>query len=113
MILSSFASSTIEEVAQSSPEGLKWSHVFITSSEDTISWIRRAENEGYKALVVTIDNPYLGRGHETRNPLHMPPHISVPRFQNLLKDTESSKATRESLLANRAKFTWDKVSWLR
>lgn len=115
MILSSWASSTIEEVAQSSPEGLRWFQLHISKSEkETISRIRRAEKENYKALALTIDTPYIGRGHVTSHPLKFPPHIkyaNVPWFMDVLK--KNSKVNEECH-GKQAELNWDSfISWLR
>ena len=117
MIVSSWASSTIEEVAQCSPEGLRWSHLYISPNEkETISRIRRAEKEGFKALVITIDRPYGGRGHFTHHPLVLPPHIeyaNVKWYINLVKNTKSKFTSQPGLVDKRTKLTWDFLSWLR
>ena len=62
MIVSSWATRTIEEVAQASSSGLRWFqlHVFADNTFTT-NLMHRAEQAGYKALVLTINTPILGR----------------------------------------------------
>jgi (S)-2-hydroxy-acid oxidase len=113
MVLSIWASSTIEEVAQSSPEGLRWCHIYMLADNDNnLSLIRRAEKEGYKALVITVDAPY--RGPTTKDPLKLPPHltyINIEAYQRILKNPEL--ATPEEIDGINPKNTWNMISWLR
>ena len=113
MVLSTWATSTIEEVAQSSPEGLKWFHMYIITNEnDNLSRIHRAEKEGYKALVVTVDAPY--RGHTTEHPLEMPPHLSyinVESYSHVLQNIDT--ATPEEIGGMNPGVTWNVIPWLR
>jgi isopentenyl diphosphate isomerase/L-lactate dehydrogenase-like FMN-dependent dehydrogenase len=74
--------------------------------------IRRAEKEGYKALVVTVDAPY--RGSTTKDPLYMPPHLSyinVELYNCVLNNPDT--ATEEELTGVNPKNTWDMIQWLR
>ena len=113
MVLSTWATSTIEEVAQSSPQGLKWFHMYITTNEnDNLSRIRRAEKEGYKALVVTVDAPF--RGVLTKNPLKMPAHLSYINVEwhvNVVQ--KSDNATPEDNAGINPWMNWDVIQWLR
>ena len=113
MVLSTWATSTIEEVAESCPEGLRWFQVYLlTNKDDNLSRIRRAEKEDYKALVITVDAPY--RGSSTKDPLELPPHltyINVKLYTEILKNPES--ATPEEHSGVNPRNTWDIISWLR
>ena len=114
MVLSTWATTTIEEVAQCSPQGLKWFHVYlITSEKDNLSRIRRAEKEGYKALVLTVDAPYRGH-HTNEHRLEMPPHLSYVNsveYLNILKRIDT--ATEEEIAGVNPALTWDVLHWLR
>ena len=82
--------------------------------KETVSRILRAEKEGYKALVITVDSPYLGRGHVTDHPFEFPPHIkyaNLPWLMNVLKNQKSNVA--EVSPEKLAEFNWDLISWLR
>ena len=63
--------------------------------------IRRAEACGYKAIVLTVDTPYLGRRYgELRSKFTLPPHIRLANFDEdktmpMLPDGEDS--TQESV----------------
>lgn len=82
MMLSSWATSTIEEVmsamtASGEPRGVLWLQLYIYKDRElTLSLIRRAEKAGYKAIFVTVDTPYLGRRRDDmRNRFKLPPHL--------------------------------------
>ncbi|CAK6969617.1 hydroxyacid oxidase 1 [Scomber scombrus] len=82
MMLSSWATSTIEEVMSAmttSPGhgGVMWMQLYIYKDRElTLSLVRRAEEAGYKALFVTVDTPYLGRRwDDMRNGFKLPSHL--------------------------------------
>ncbi|KAF9897407.1 Hydroxyacid oxidase 1 [Lobosporangium transversale] len=56
--------------------------------------ISRAEKAGYKALVITVDTPLLGRRlADVRNVFKLPPHLSMANFE-----TKDSKVTMANIL---------------
>lgn len=82
MMLSSWATSTIEEVmsattASGGPGGVLWLQLYIYKDRAlTLSLVRRAEQAGYKAVFVTVDTPYLGRRRDDmRNRFQLPAHL--------------------------------------
>lgn len=55
-IMSSAASSTIEEVATANGDGARWYQLYWPSDNDvTLSLLKRAREHGFDALVVTLD----------------------------------------------------------
>ncbi|CAG5898364.1 unnamed protein product [Menidia menidia] len=85
MMLSSWATSTIEEVMSAmtlSPGrgGVLWLQLYIYKDRElTLALVRRAEQAGYRAVFVTVDTPYLGRRlDDVRNRFKMPPHLRCP-----------------------------------
>ena len=55
-ILSTASSSSIEEVATANGKGPRWYQLYWPQSDDiTISLLNRAQSNGYKVLVVTLD----------------------------------------------------------
>lgn len=49
---------------------------FIFFSEVTRNLVQRAENAGFKALVLTVDTPFFGlRLADIRNKFTLPPHL--------------------------------------
>lgn len=82
MMLSSWATSTIEEVmaamtTTTGKEGVLWLQLYIYKDRDlTLSLVHRAEEAGYKAIFVTVDTPYLGRRrNDVRNRFKLPQHL--------------------------------------
>lgn len=81
MMLSSWATSTIEEVmaamTTATGKGVMWLQLYIYKDRElTLSLVRRAEQAGYKAVFVTVDTPYLGkRRDDVRNHFKLPQHL--------------------------------------
>lgn len=69
MILSLFSTTSLEDVAKEAPACTKWQNIYILKKRDlTLDVIRRAERNGYRALVITCDAPILGyRRRDLRN----------------------------------------------
>lgn len=73
MVLSTLATSSIEEVANVAGGNL-WFQLYVYKDRGiTRSLVERAEAAGYKALVFTVDSPILGRRErDVRNGFHLP-----------------------------------------
>ena len=51
----------------------------------TRNLVKRAENAGFKALVLTIDAPYFGiRRDDIRNKFQLPAHLKMANFEGKL-----------------------------
>jgi len=77
-ILSTVATTSLEEIAKTSP-ATAWFQLYVPN-DDKInrSLIERAKTAGYKTLVVTIDVPALGRRQrDIRNGLSVPIRVSL------------------------------------
>lgn len=88
MILSSNATTTLEEVIELSNPPTRsgttnntalWFQLYVKRDRsEAIELIRRAEKAGYEALCITVDTPILGnRLQERRQPLDLPPHLRI------------------------------------
>uniref|UniRef100_A0A3B4YWE3 (S)-2-hydroxy-acid oxidase n=1 Tax=Stegastes partitus TaxID=144197 RepID=A0A3B4YWE3_9TELE len=126
MMLSSWATSTIEEVMSAttaSPESgsVLWLQLYIYKDRElTLSLVRRAEKAGYKAIFVTVDTPYLGkRLDDMRNRFKMPPHLSLSNFSTAsLAFSEENYGNDSGLAVYVAKaidpaICWDDITWLK
>uniref|UniRef100_A0A3Q1G1L0 (S)-2-hydroxy-acid oxidase n=1 Tax=Acanthochromis polyacanthus TaxID=80966 RepID=A0A3Q1G1L0_9TELE len=123
MMLSSWATSTIEEVmsATASVESVLWMQLYIYKDRElTLSLLRRAETAGYKAVFVTVDTPYLGkRLDDMRNRFKMPPHLSLSNFSTAsLAFSEGNYGNDSGLAVYVAKaidsaICWDDIAWLK
>ena len=59
MIQSSFSNRAVGEVAAAVPGGLRWMQTYIWKDRRITEYvIRKAEEAGYKAIVVTVDSPF-------------------------------------------------------
>ncbi|ETN39114.1 uncharacterized protein HMPREF1541_05336 [Cyphellophora europaea CBS 101466] len=82
-ILSSNATTSMEEVMQESPASTAqapnfWFQLYVLRNRAVAAeLIRKAETAGYEALCVTVDTPIMGnRLHERRAPMTLPPHLT-------------------------------------
>ena len=68
--------------------------------------MKRAENAGFKAIVVTIDAPTFGkRLPDLRNKFKLPSHLKMANFEDLPK----SMNVRERDFS----LTWEGITWLK
>ncbi|WP_231557320.1 alpha-hydroxy acid oxidase [Deinococcus sp. YIM 77859] len=79
LTLSTFSNTPIEAVAAAAP-GRFWFQLYLyTDREASADIIRRAEAAGARALVLTVDTPFVGRREPNeRHRFALPPHLSVP-----------------------------------
>jgi 4-hydroxymandelate oxidase len=74
--------------------------------ETTGKLVKRVEAAGYRAIVLTVDSPYLGRRErDLHNQFILGQHVSMANFIN--KNASSSPSSRHLV------DTWETVDWLR
>ncbi len=75
---------TLEEVTEAAPDGLRFFQIYFQDERwFSLDVIRRAEQLGYKAIVITVD--IMGkpsRWRDTRNGLKFPPHLRLGRVES-------------------------------
>ncbi|KAM7296709.1 hydroxyacid oxidase 1-like, partial [Ixodes scapularis] len=107
----------MEVVKREVPDGLFWFQVqFAVDRDLTRSLVRRAERSGYRALVVTVDSPVLGKkiGPVKRSfYLH-----DGNRFGNLEASSENKSANAKATMSVRDAHidpsqSWDDITWLK
>lgn len=118
MILSTLSNYTIEEVADASNAPL-WFQLYTYKDRGiTVDLVARAQAAGYRAIVVTVDAPLLGRREaDVRNRFQLPPHLCA---KNLLPGGLQSlpSAIADSGLAAYFEslydesLTWKDLEWL-
>ncbi|KAK2025889.1 FMN-dependent dehydrogenase [Colletotrichum zoysiae] len=98
LTLSSNATTSLEDVEKAIPQRgpehpRPWFQLYFLGNRDlTAKLIRRADNAGYEALVLTVDTVILGnRLQERRTPLVLPPGLAVA-------DAEFGAISTEGLL---------------
>jgi len=84
MVVSTQASVTLEEVAAEAAAPL-WFQLYIQPDRDfTEALVRRAEQAGYRALVVTLDAPVNGlRNREQRAGFALPPGVEAVNLEGM------------------------------
>src|SRR5919204_739766 len=125
-VLSTAASHSIEEVAESMGDAPRWFQLYWVSNRDVVeSLVRRAEAAGYGAIVVTLDTLILGwRPRDLRN-AYLPfregegiaQFTSDPVFRDLLavppeEDPLVAAGAMLAMFPNLG-LRWQDLAWLR
>ena len=92
MGLSSFSTSTLEDVAEASGPNPNALQLYLFEERDhSVKLINRAKKAGYKAVLLTVDTPMLGRRNlEIRNQFKLPSHLSIANFAEQDEDTDTA-----------------------
>ncbi|CAL5202160.1 unnamed protein product [Lathyrus oleraceus] len=118
MTLSSMANSSVEEVA-SSGDGIRFFQLYVVKDRNVAAQlVRRAESAGFKAIVLTVDTPILGRREaDIKNRFTMPPHLVLKNFEglNLGKLDKTNDSGLASYVASQIdrSLSWKDVKWLQ
>jgi len=112
MIVSSFASSTIEEISQNATAPL-WFQLYMQEDMSAnLELIKKAENLDYEALVITIDAPIAGiRNKEQRTGFHLPKDISAVNIKKIPISQENNLEGVLSVCNNLP--TWDDIEYIK
>ena len=122
MTLSSWSTTSIEDVAKAGgPTGLRWFQLYVYNDKElTKDLIQRAERAGYKALVITVDTPVLGkRLVDVRNHFSLPPHLTLANFDNTQAGASLNAKDDESFLFRYTQklidpgLTWETIRWVQ
>lgn len=117
--LSTLATYSIEEVAAVANH--RWYQLYVYKDRQvTRDLVRRAEENGYEALVVTVDSPLLGRREkDIANGFHLPQGLRAANLENFNMGTVAqSEDHKESGLAAYiaslydTSLTWKELSWI-
>jgi lactate 2-monooxygenase len=124
MLLSSAATHSLEDVAAT--DAPRWFQLYwVNDREICASFLRRAEEAGYGAIVVTLDTLTLGWRPRDLRTAYLPfldgegcgQYFSDPVFLSLLEQTPeqdplTAAATMLATFPNLG-LTWDDLDWLR
>lgn len=113
--VSTLSTRTVEEVAQAAT-GPLWFQLYMMQGEGVNEWlVRRAERNGYRAIVFTVDGTLAGnRERDRRNQLSFA-HLNI---ENLVARTEDAPqtildATHAGDIEWKEDLSWRDVEWLR
>ncbi|XP_057867695.1 peroxisomal (S)-2-hydroxyacid oxidase GLO4 isoform X1 [Cryptomeria japonica] len=115
MIVSFSSSRTVEEIAATG-DAVRFHQIYIYKNRNVSAEIvRRAERAGYKAIVLTVDTPRIGRREaDMRNKLVVP---TPGNFEGLISvDIDTEKGSGLQSYASQtldSSFTWKDVRWLQ
>jgi 4-hydroxymandelate oxidase len=111
MIVSNAATSAIEDIAAAAPTATLWFQLYLQPEPRiTDALVRRAEDAGARALVVTVDSPVFGRRErDDRHNFHdLPPGMHAENMRGLTGDPDQVRPIGMS-----AEFSWADVDRLR
>lgn len=113
-VLSTLSSRSIEDVARAGEGREQWFQLYWQGTrEASLALVRRAEDAGFSAIVVTVDAPVQGlRNREQRAGFILPPHA---RPAHVPAAPEIAREEAPSLLGGLMGLapTWDDMVWLR
>ena len=119
MIVSSFATVKIEDVARAAPKSPLWFQLYVQPDRGfTKALVQRAEAAGCQALCLTVDTPVLGaRNREARAGFKLPEGMTRANLDGLSGDAASaSHRPPEGAIYSvvlEPRLTWKDVEWLR
>ena len=115
-----FASRTLEEIADAA-DGPLWLQLYWLRRRDVLAGlVERAEAAGYRALVLTVDAPRIGRRlRDLRNGFAVPADVRAVNLDPSLMAASHHGAAGASGIDNHAReqfdpaLTWADLAWLR
>ncbi|PRQ29486.1 putative (S)-2-hydroxy-acid oxidase [Rosa chinensis] len=118
MTLSSWATSSVEEVASTGP-GIRFFQLYVYKDRNVVAQlVKRAEKAGFKAIALTVDTPRLGRREaDIKNRFTLPSNLTLKNFENI--DLGKMDKTNDSGLASYVagqidrSLSWKDVKWLQ
>ncbi|KAL0900116.1 hypothetical protein Bca101_084077 [Brassica carinata] len=128
MTLSSWSTSSVEEIASTGPGirflQIRFFRLYVSKNRKVVEQlVRRAERVGFKAIVLTVDAPRLGRREsDIKNRFTLPPHLTLKNFEgldlgkkDLGKKDEDDDSGLASYVAGQVDRTlsWKDVKWLQ
>lgn len=116
--LSTMSSYSIEEVADVSNFPMWFQLYVFKDREVTKQLIQRAENAGYRAIVVTVDVPAMGmRQRDITNKFCLPSNVEAANFSVVGLSSLSDKSNGSKIKDHTDQqfdsgFTWETIDWL-
>ncbi|MGC5346467.1 alpha-hydroxy acid oxidase [Streptomyces sp. DT24] len=118
--VSMFASRTLEDIAAAATGPLWLQLYWLKRREVMVDLIRRAEESGYRALVLTVDAPRVAhRPRDVRNGFAVPEGIRAVNVDPSVMAASHGGRAGQSAIARHSKeqfdasVTWEDLAWLR
>ncbi|OIB57812.1 lactate 2-monooxygenase [Natrialba sp. SSL1] len=125
-VQSSASTEPLESVAEASDEGPAWFQLYWSSNRDlTRSFVERAEQAGYEALVVTVDTPVISWRERDIEQAYLPfldgegvgNYFTDPVFRDLVgappEENQDAAVMQFVDVFGDASLTWTDLEWLR
>jgi isopentenyl diphosphate isomerase/L-lactate dehydrogenase-like FMN-dependent dehydrogenase len=118
MVAETPANRSLEEVSEAAT-GPLWFQLYVYKDRAvSASLVRRAEAAGYRAIMLTVDVPVLGRREaDLRNGFGLPSHLRAAHFtdRDEVRPTEpgASGLARTVSAEFDPSLTWEVLGWLR
>jgi isopentenyl diphosphate isomerase/L-lactate dehydrogenase-like FMN-dependent dehydrogenase len=114
MCLSTIATATIEEVAAAAPDAPRWFQLYWAPDRGVVKdAVERAAAAGFKAILLTVDLPELGRRErDLRTGFEIPEEISVPAFLDFAERAGAVSPEDINWVVDKS-LTWRDLEWLR
>jgi 4-hydroxymandelate oxidase len=119
-VVSMFASRTVEDIATAATGPLWLQLYWLRRRAALADLVRRAAAAGYRALVLTVDAPRIGRRlRDLRNGFAVQPDIEAVNLDPALMASTHERRTGESAIARHSAqtfdptLTWADLAWLR
>ncbi|MGA9400384.1 lactate 2-monooxygenase [Haladaptatus sp.] len=126
LVLSSASSETMEDVSEELGDTLGWFQLYWSADRDVAaSFLSRAEDAGYEAVVVTLDTPMMGWRERDVDHAYLPfldgegvaNYLSDPAFRESLdsppEEDTSAALWRFTEIFGDPSLSWDDLAFLR
>jgi 4-hydroxymandelate oxidase len=119
-VVSMFASRTLEDIAARAT-GPLWLQLYWLKRRDLLAdLVRRAEDAGYRALVLTVDAPQVARRpRDARNGFTLPEGVRAANIDPAVMAASHTASPGDSAIARHSRqqfdssITWQDLAWLR
>lgn len=115
MIVSSMSSVSLEEIAQRSGNEDLWFQTYLFKDRGlTAELVQRAEESGYKSIVVTIGCPVPGKREQNiRNGFALPDGVAAANFGVTSRVVHNNPIYSAEGAELDPAVTWNDIAWLR
>lgn len=117
MIASTLSSRTLEEIAMAAADAPLWFQLYLFRDERlNLRLLERAEQAGYRAIVLTVDAQHIGnRERDRRSGFRLPLEMHLGNFATTASSDvpQSFQEVTWDTRGERPGLTWEAVAWLR